>query len=476
MSTPVPRPATWRCLLLLALALIIGAASERGFAADDQILVEATARRQQAEDQLAQLRAGIITQRAQLAKTLDDQTRQLVQLRSALEASTRARDEAQATAKKLSQEHDADLLQLRQAVERAVISAHLDPVAEAEIAKGSPQERLTAAINGLTARLVALGGKLALSYAPEPIVARDGALVTVPVVRLGAARAVAIGTTMATRGVLTRVGDGRQWVVAGTLLPNEVASGDGLAVLPLDPDNSLSKQQAVNGRSFEQWLRAGRFFIWPIMGVLLTGLWIAAERVIQLVRGRIDPARVREVLTLLRAGDQRAATRLVLDQGNPLNRILTQGIQALGLSRVAREAVLESSMLAEAPRLQRGMGLLMVLASIAPLLGLLGTVTGMIDMFSVIASHGSGNAKSLSGAISEALITTQAGMIVAVPLLLIHAILSRLVERRLMSLEEGATALLGVEAPETRTVASAAGAVAAAATTPDVSLSGGAGL
>jgi len=476
MSRAVRSLASWRSLVLLLCALVTCAISGRGFAADDQMLVEATARRQQSEDQLAQLRAGIITQRAQLAQTLDDQTRQLVQLRAALDASTTARDAAQANAKKLSQEHDADLLQLRQAVERAVISAHLDPAAEAGIAKGSPQERLSAAIAGLGARLAALGTKLALSYAPEPIVARDGALVTVPVVRLGAARAVAIGTTMATRGVLTRVGDGRQWVVAGALLPGEVSSGDSLAALPLDADNSLSKQQAVNGRSFEQWLRAGRFFIWPIMGVLLTGLWIAAERVIQLVRGRIDPARVQAILALLRAGDQGAAARLVVDQGNPLDRILSQGIQALGLSRVAREAVLESSMLAEAPRLQRGMGLLMVLASIAPLLGLLGTVTGMIDMFSVIASHGSGNAKSLSGAISEALITTQAGMIVAVPLLLIHAILSRLVERRLMSLEEGATALLGIETPATAAVAPGAGAIPAATATPRVSLSGSAGL
>jgi len=454
----------WRHAALLLCALLMSASLGRGFAADDQVLVEATARRLQAEDQLAQLRAGIITQRAELAKTLDDQTRQLVQLRAALEASTKARDEAQASAKKLSQEHDLDLLQLRQAVERAVISAHLDPVAEAEIAKGSPQERLTAAINGLGARLSALGGKLTLSYATEPIVARDGALVSVPVVRLGAARAVAIGSTMATRGVLTRVGDGTQWVVAGTLLPSSVEAGDSLPALPIDADNSLSKQQAVGGRSFEQWLRAGRFFIWPIMGVLLTGLWIACERAFQLLRGRVDPRRVREVLALLRAGDQRAAAHLVSDQGNPLNRILAQGIAALGLSRVARESVLESSMLAEAPRLQRGMGLLMVLASIAPLLGLLGTVTGMIDMFSVIASHGSGNAKSLSGAISEALITTQAGMIVAVPLLLIHAVLSRLVERRLMSLEEGATALLAIEAPEAGAVAPGPGTAPAAAT------------
>jgi len=85
-----------------------------------------------------------------------------------------------------------------------------------------------------------------------------------------------------------------------------------------------------------------------------------------------------------------------------------------------------------------------VLAGVAPLLGLLGTVTGMIDMFSVIAAQGSGNARSLSGGISEALICTQAGMLAAIPLLIAHAWLSRRAERRTHLLEEAACGVLGL--------------------------------
>ena len=100
-------------------------------------------------------------------------------------------------------------------------------------------------------------------------------------------------------------------------------------------------------------------------------------------------------------------------------------------------------MLAEAPRLQRGLNLVLLLASIAPLLGLLGTVTGMIDLFAVIGAQGSGNARALSGGISEALITTQAGMLVAVPLLVAHSLLNRAAERRIVLLEEAASGILG---------------------------------
>ena len=71
-------------------------------------------------------------------------------------------------------------------------------------------------------------------------------------------------------------------------------------------------------------------------------------------------------------------------------------------------------------------------------------ITGMIDMFAVIASQGSGNAKSLSGGISEALVCTQAGMLAAIPLLLLHAWLARLADKRSQLLEEAACGVLGL--------------------------------
>jgi biopolymer transport protein ExbB len=81
------------------------------------------------------------------------------------------------------------------------------------------------------------------------------------------------------------------------------------------------------------------------------------------------------------------------------------------------------------PQLRRHLPLIAVLASIAPLLGLLGTVLGMIETFDVIALYGTGNAKAMAGGISVALVTTQAGLLVAVPGLLVSAALARRARR-----------------------------------------------
>ena len=80
------------------------------------------------------------------------------------------------------------------------------------------------------------------------------------------------------------------------------------------------------------------------------------------------------------------------------------------------------------PRLQRGLPLIAIASATSPLLGLLGTVTGMIKTFNQITIFGTGDARSLSGGISEALITTAFGLIVAIPALILHALLSRKIQ------------------------------------------------
>jgi biopolymer transport protein ExbB len=86
--------------------------------------------------------------------------------------------------------------------------------------------------------------------------------------------------------------------------------------------------------------------------------------------------------------------------------------------------------------IERFLSTISIFASISPLLGLLGTVVGMIGTFNVISVFGTGNAKLLSGGISEALITTELGLIIAVPLLLFHSILSAKVNRIYNMFEE----------------------------------------
>jgi biopolymer transport protein ExbB len=96
--------------------------------------------------------------------------------------------------------------------------------------------------------------------------------------------------------------------------------------------------------------------------------------------------------------------------------------------------------LKEMPRLERFLPTLGVLAAIAPLLGLLGTVTGMINTFQVITAVGTGDPRMMSGGISEALLTTQFGLTVAIPIMIIHHFLERRVDKIVGDMEEKGTA------------------------------------
>ncbi len=103
---------------------------------------------------------------------------------------------------------------------------------------------------------------------------------------------------------------------------------------------------------------------------------------------------------------------------------------------------IEEQMLHELPRLQRFLGGIAVIGTVAPLVGLLGTITGIIKTFAVIRIHQDPSSSLLAGGISEALITTAAGLIIAIPVLLLHSLLSGQVERIISDTEEYAARLL----------------------------------
>ncbi|MDD1651229.1 MAG: DUF3450 family protein, partial [Methylococcaceae bacterium] len=108
---------------------------------------------------------------------------------------------------------------------------------------------------------------------------------------------------------------------------------------------------------------------------------------------------------------------------NPLGRVLSNLAQVQGADVEVLNLTLDQSLLTEQDTLDRSLPLLRLLAAIAPMLGLLGTVTGMIATFQAIALHGSGDPKLMSGGISEALVTTVEGLVVAIPILLLHSVL-----------------------------------------------------
>jgi biopolymer transport protein ExbB len=125
----------------------------------------------------------------------------------------------------------------------------------------------------------------------------------------------------------------------------------------------------------------------------------------------------------------------------PVVNVIRNGIQARHEDRETLESVLQESILRELPRLERGVSVMAVLGAIAPLLGLLGTVTGMITTFQVITLYGTGDPKLMSSGISEALVATKWGLCVAVPTMLIHTLLSRRVHGVVSDMEEKAVTL-----------------------------------
>jgi biopolymer transport protein ExbB len=162
----------------------------------------------------------------------------------------------------------------------------------------------------------------------------------------------------------------------------------------------------------------------------LRGPRVVPQKLVKQVRDLVVRHEVPEALALCRMDD------------SPIARVFVAGLRHAGKSRdVIKEFLLEIGR-HEALLLQRGLGVLEVVAMITPLLGLLGTVWGMIEVFRTIEVHGVGNAGALAGGIGTALYTTFAGLLVAIPVRVAHTFLLGRVDRIVMSMEEEVLDLL----------------------------------
>ena len=189
------------------------------------------------------------------------------------------------------------------------------------------------------------------------------------------------------------------------------------------------------------WLSAGGLLVWPIVLVGFIALILIIERFYSLsrIRGNSD-RNMKRILEMILTGDWKKCRQFCTDQSNyPTCRIISHTLQYVGNTREIIENAFQEAFLKELPILERFLPTLGVLAAVAPLLGLLGTVTGMINTFQIITLYGTGNPRMMSGGISEALITTQLGLAVAVPIILLHHILDRRVDKIVGDMEEKGT-------------------------------------
>ena len=192
-------------------------------------------------------------------------------------------------------------------------------------------------------------------------------------------------------------------------------------------------------------IQSGGWLMFPIIFCSIMAMGIVGERFWTLRKNKIlPPEMVSQVWTLAKAKKLDAMTLKHLKDSSPLGTILATGLMSRSLGReVMKESIAESGRQV-AHKLERFLNTLGTIATIAPLLGLLGTVLGMIKVFAAIVSHGVGDPTILAGGISEALITTAAGLSVAIPCVIFHRYFEGLVDAYVINMEEESVKLIEV--------------------------------
>lgn len=184
-------------------------------------------------------------------------------------------------------------------------------------------------------------------------------------------------------------------------------------------------------------IRAGGWLMVPIILCSVLAIAIIIERFWTLSAARITPKYVlAQVWTWIKNNQLDSAKLRELRLSSPLGQILATGLVNSKYGRAAMIESIENTAAQVVHDMERYLNTLGTIAAITPLLGLLGTVVGMIRVFSEIMLQGTGNASALAGGISEALITTAAGLSVAIPTYMFHRYFTRKVDSLVLSLEQ----------------------------------------
>ncbi|HDZ9478802.1 TPA: MotA/TolQ/ExbB proton channel family protein [Vibrio cholerae] len=261
----------------------------------------------------------------------------------------------------------------------------------------------------------------------------QGETLTVPALRLGSL------------GLISEQGyvkwdNARQQALSYQQLPSDFPTfshirtlvGGDVVTMKVDPSRGVLLEQLALTPTLSQRLQAGGVIGNVILVLLGVGLIIA------LYRGAILATLRQKIKAQLKNPEQPG--------NNPLGRILAVYNKEQQRSVEALELRLLEAVVDEQNHLETGLSMLKLLAALAPMLGLLGTVTGMIETFQVITQFGNGDPKVMAGGISMALVTTVEGLIAAIPLLLAHNILSAQAEAIRNILEKQGIGLVAQQA------------------------------
>lgn len=187
-----------------------------------------------------------------------------------------------------------------------------------------------------------------------------------------------------------------------------------------------------------EYMQAGGAIMWIILALSIIALAAAIERIIFFRGAWTNPAELERAFSEALASGNKETVQSVVRGRSSMHRLFSAACANWQLDEESMKLLLEGYVRREVYRWERNLPLLDVVARIAPLLGLLGTVLGMVKMFQSLSLGGAINAQLVTGAIRMALFTTVAGLVVAIPIILIHSLLSGQIDKAEETLQRGA--------------------------------------
>lgn len=201
--------------------------------------------------------------------------------------------------------------------------------------------------------------------------------------------------------------------------------------------------QSLRSSGFVDWFLKGGRFMWWLLVLSVLGVTLIIERAVTLHRARANVGGLMEkVVAALKKGKLDEALDLCSKTRGPIPQILHAGLLQAKKGPAAVEKSIESAGIIEMAFLERGLVILATVANLAPMVGFLGTVSGMIAAFEAIAQAEQVSAKLVAAGISEALITTMAGLTIAIPVQLAHNLFVQQIDRFVVEMEDSAAELV----------------------------------
>lgn len=310
--------------------------------------------------------------------------------------------------------------------------------------KTSPIEKLDDTFTILNASITALDQSLGGSQLTTQVLDSEGKLVEAKVAQIGPL--VYAATSPNQTGILKdtdmpypRLITLKSW--DGDAIYKLTTQGS--AKVPLDPTLGEALALEDTKDTIGEHLAKGGIWVYPILFFALAATLVAILKSITIFSIRnADLSAIHTLILKMRKGDKSGALNYANQQPEPTSQMLRAAAENTGESPELIEEVMYERIMETQPRLERYLNIIAITAATAPLLGLLGTVTGIIKTFELMSVYGSGDPKPLISGISEALITTELGLILAIPALVLHALLSRRAAGILSRMEQTAMAVV----------------------------------